>query len=94
VVNTIKIYVVFLGRASELVKERKSIFQLEVDDNTTLDELMKIIGERIDEKIYRRYIEGHYVFIPFVNNKPVSNPREYVLRDGDRVVFITPEMGG
>ncbi len=86
-----RIQVVFLGRAAEIVK--KHVVKLELKEGLTLEDLIKVIGEKISRRFYRRYVEGHYVFIPLVNNVPINNPK-YVLRDGDRVVFITPEMGG
>ena len=78
-----RIQVVFLGRAAEVVKK----------EGSTLEDLIRVTGKKISRRFYRRYVEGHYVFIPLVNNVPINNPK-YVLRDRDRVVFITPEMGG
>uniref|UniRef100_A0A7C4HET4 Molybdopterin converting factor n=1 Tax=Staphylothermus marinus TaxID=2280 RepID=A0A7C4HET4_STAMA len=86
-----KITVVFLGRASELVG--KSIIEIDMPENSTLKDLLEKIGEMIDQSIYRRFVEGHYVFVTYINDKPVVNPNT-VLKDNDRVVLITPEMGG
>ncbi len=85
------VHVVFLGRASEIIGRYFTILRLK--ENATLDDLIREIGRRINERFYKRYIDGHFVFIALVNNKPVIDPR-YTLKDGDRVVFITPEMGG
>lgn len=86
-----RIKIVFLGRASEITKKYTAV--LELKEGATLEDLIKLIGEKISKRFYKRYREGHYVFIPIVNNIPVNDPK-YVLKDGDRVVFITPEMGG
>jgi len=88
----VKLSVVFLGRASDIVG--RNVLVIELPEGSTLEDLIRYIGENINPRFYRRYVDGHYVFVPFVNNIPVNNPKDYVLRDGDRVVFITPEMGG
>ncbi|WP_440058978.1 MoaD/ThiS family protein [Thermogladius sp. 4427co] len=86
-----RVKVVFTGRASEIA----GVFTLDVDlpDGSTLDDLVKSLSEKLNPKLYRRFSQGHYVFVTFVNEKPVIDPG-FKLRDGDRVTFMTPEMGG
>jgi len=88
----VKVTVVFLGRASDIIG--RSVMTVELPDGATLDDLIRFIGEKVNPRFYRRHVDGHYVYVPFVNNVPVHNTRDYVLKDGDRVMFITPEMGG
>ncbi|MET1160454.1 MAG: MoaD/ThiS family protein [Thermoprotei archaeon] len=88
---SVKIKAVFLGRASEIVG--KYTVELEFEKEPTLLELIKAIGDRVSKRFYERYVNGHYVYVAVVNGKPVDNPN-YKLSSGDRVVFVTPEMGG
>jgi molybdopterin synthase sulfur carrier subunit len=87
----VKVKVVFTGRASEM----SGVFAMEVElpEGATLDELVKTVSEKLNPRIYKRYSQGHFVFVTFVNDRPVISP-DYRLRDGDRVTFMTPEMGG
>lgn len=86
-----RVKVVFTGRASEM----SGVFSMDVElpEEATISDLVKTVSEKLNPRIYKRYAQGHYVFVTFVNDKPVIDP-DYRLRDGDRVTFITPEMGG
>lgn len=86
-----KIRVVLTGRASDLAG--RFWLDVELPEGATLDELVKAVSERVNPKIYKRFSQGHYVFVTFVNDRPVLDP-SYRLKDGDRVTFVTPEMGG
>lgn len=86
-----RITVVFLGRANEIAG--RSITILELPDNSSLLDLMKKLGDEVNPKLFSRYIEGHFVFIIYVNGVPTIDLKTQ-LRDGDRVTLITPEMGG
>jgi len=86
-----KVYVVLLGRAGDLAGTTS--LTLELPENSKIADLIRAIGEKINPVLAKRYFEGHYIFIIHVNGVAIDNPN-YVLRDGDRVVLITPEMGG
>ncbi|MEZ0394255.1 MAG: MoaD/ThiS family protein [Desulfurococcaceae archaeon] len=83
--------VVLTGRASDLA----GVFKVEVElpEGSTLDDLIKAVAEKTNPKLYARYSQGHFVFVTYVNDRPVLSPG-HVLSDGDRVVLVTPEMGG
>ncbi len=86
-----KITVVLLGRASELAGA--NIVELELPEGSKVRDLMKTLGERVNPVLAERYFKGHYVFVVYVNGVAIDNP-DTVLKDGDRVALITPEMGG
>ncbi|MGC8982223.1 MAG: MoaD/ThiS family protein [Desulfurococcaceae archaeon] len=86
-----KITVVLLGRASELAGT--NIVELELPEGSKVRDLMKALGERVNPVLAERYFKGHYVFVVYVNGVAIDNP-DTVLKDGDRVALITPEMGG
>jgi molybdopterin synthase sulfur carrier subunit len=90
-VITLKVTVVFLGRASDLVGV--NIVELELPEGSKLRDLVKTIGEKINPIIADRYFKGHYISIIHINGV-ATNDLERELRDGDRITFITPEMGG
>lgn len=86
-----KVTVVFLGRASEIAG--RTLVVVELPENSTLYDLMKKLGEEVNPAIFKRFIEGHYVFVTYVNGVPTVDVR-LKLKDGDRIAFVTPEMGG
>ena len=86
-----KITVIFLGRASDLAGV--NIVELELAEGSRLRDLLKIISEKINPVIVERYFKGHYVSVIHINGV-ATNDLDRELRDGDRITFITPEMGG
>ncbi len=86
-----KITVIFLGRASDLAGV--NIVELELAEGSRLRDLLKIISEKINPVIAERYFKGHYVSVIHINGV-ATNDLDRELRDGDRITFITPEMGG
>ncbi|MCD6301283.1 MAG: MoaD/ThiS family protein [Staphylothermus sp.] len=82
---------VFLARAGDVVG--KHIHGFELPEGATLRDLIKEIGEKLSRRFYEGVMTGRLVFAIFVNGKPVDE-LDYRLKDGDRVVFTTPEMGG
>ncbi len=87
----LRVTVVFLARAGDVVG--KHFAKLEFNHNPTLNELIEEIGKKISKRFYHGVREGRLVLAVFVNGKPVDEP-SYILKNGDRVVFTTPEMGG
>ncbi len=86
-----KVTTVFLARAGQVVG--KHLAKLELPEEATIEDLLEEIGRKISRRFYRGVKEGRLVFTIIVNGKPVDEPG-YKLKDGDRVVFTTPEMGG
>ena len=89
--SSVKVTVVFLGRASEIAGV--NIVDVELVDGAKLKDLIEVLGERVSRVISDRYFKGHYIFVLYVNGVPTDDPNRE-LKNGDRVVFITPEMGG
>jgi len=87
----LKIKIIFLGRASEIMG--RSLIVLDLPENTRLIELIKIIGEKYNPVFYDRYVKGHYIYVPYINGKPVIDPN-YVIKESDHIVFITQETSG
>jgi molybdopterin converting factor small subunit len=88
----VNVTIVFLARAGEAVG--KHLVRLSIKrDNPSLKDLIDEIGRSISSGFYRGVMSGRLVFTIFVNGKPVSE-WNYRIRDGDRIVFTTPEMGG
>ncbi len=84
--------VVFLARAGEVVG--KHIAKLSIGkEDPTLKDVIEEIGRNISSRFYRGIVSGRLVFAIFVNGKPVDE-WNYRVRDGDRIVFTAPEMGG
>lgn len=86
-----KVTVVFLARALQVVG--KPFVQVELEDDATLETLLEKIGKEISPRFYRGVKEGRLVFAVFMDGKPIMSPKTE-LRDGARIVFTTPEMGG
>ncbi len=86
-----QVTIVFLARAGQVVG--KYLAKLELPEKATIEDLLEEIGKKISKRFYRGVKEGRLVFTIIVNGRPVGEPR-YRLKDGDRVVFTTPEMGG
>jgi len=87
----LKVTVVFLARALQVVG--KPFVQVELEDDATLETLLEKIGKEISPRFYRGVKEGRLVFAVFMDGKPIMSPKTE-LRDGARIVFTTPEMGG
>lgn len=87
----IKVRAVFLARAGDVVGKHFHDFIL--DDNATLKDLIEAIGKELSPRFYKGVKSGRLVFAIFVNGKPVDEPG-YRLKNNDRIVFTTPEMGG
>ncbi len=86
-----QVTIVFLARAGQVVG--KHLAKLELPEKATIEDLLEEIDKKISKRFYRGVKEGRLVFTIIVNGKPVDEPG-YRLKDGDRVVFTTPEMGG
>lgn len=86
-----KVTVVLLGRAGELAG--RALVDIELPEGSTLYDLMKKLGEEINPSLFKRFLEGHFIFVVHVNNIPTIDATTK-LKEGDRVTLLTPEMGG
>lgn len=86
-----KINVIILGRASDIVG--RNYIELELPSGARLRDLILKLGEKTNPSLAERYFKGHYIFVVYINGNAVDNP-DYEIKEGDRVVLITPEMGG
>ncbi|MEM0085837.1 MAG: MoaD/ThiS family protein [Zestosphaera sp.] len=87
-----RVRVTFLGRASDLVEGRR-VYEVELSEGSTLADLLKIIRDKISRRVGEGILEGRLFLYISVNGVGVLN-LNHVLRDGDSVTFLTPEMGG
>ena len=89
----IKVIVLFLHRAGELVGDKHRITKLELPDNATLKHLVFIIRDKISRRVGEGILSGRLWFNIIVDGVSVSH-LNYPLKNGSRIVFLTPEMGG
>ena len=89
----ISVTVLFLHRAGDLVGDRYRITKIELPDNATLKDLVIIIRDKINKRIGEGILAGRLWFNIIVDGVSVSH-LNYPLKNGSRVVFLTPEMGG
>ncbi|RLG84135.1 MAG: molybdopterin converting factor [Thermoprotei archaeon] len=90
---SIKVTVIFLHRAGELVGDKHRITKLELPDNATLKDLVITIRNKISKRIGEGILSGRLWFNIIVDGISVSY-LNHPLRNGSRIVFLTPEMGG
>ncbi len=88
-----KVKVIFLHRAADLVSPNKKIVELELDDNSTLKDLLNVIKERVSRRIGEGILEGRLALNIVINDNPTVDLNSR-LSDGDVVRFMTPEMEG
>jgi len=89
----IKVTVLFLHRAGELVGDKHRITKLVLPGNATLKDLVITIRDKINRRIGEGILSGRLWFNIIVDGVSVSH-LNYLLKDGSRVVFLAPEMGG
>jgi len=89
----IKVTVLFLHRAGELVGDKYRITKLELPDNAALKDLVITIRDKINRRVGEGILSGRLWFNIIVDDVSVSY-LNYPLKNGSRIVFLTPEMGG
>ncbi len=87
----IKVTAVFLARAGEVVG--KHIVELQLPKDARLKDLIKAIGEKVSRRFADGVLSGKLIFLTIVDGNPVYDLNTK-LKNGSRVVFTTPEMGG
>ncbi len=88
-----KVKVVFLHRAADLVPSDRRIIELELPNNATLKDLLNIIKEKVSKRISEGILEKRLIFNIVVDGLSIVS-LDYRLSNGDIVMFMTPEMGG
>lgn len=88
-----KVRVMFLHRAGELVPQDKRNIELKLPDGATLRDLIYMIKDNISRRIGEGILSKRLILNIVVNGIAISN-LEHKLSDGDVVMFMTPEMGG
>ncbi len=89
----IRVKVVFLHRAGDLVGDRNRVKVLELKDNATLRDLIIAIRDKISKRAGEGILSGRLWFNIIVDGKAVAS-FNMKLRNGSRVVFLTPAIGG
>lgn len=85
----ILVKVKFASYLKELIG--KSVIELELSENTSVEELINILKERWP-LIKKMDLEGEGPIILLLNNKPTSRIEK--LKDGDEIEIIPPAIGG
>ncbi len=88
-----KVTLVLLARAGDLVGKNKRVHIIDLPDESTLYDLVIFIKENISRRLGEGILSGRLIFAIYVNGTQVLS-LDTSLRDGDRVVITTPEMGG
>ncbi len=88
-----KIRVMFLARAGDIVGPGKRVVELELPDNATLRDLLVAIKDKVSKRLGEGVLSGRLIFTISVNGVEVAD-LNHRLNDGDHIVFTTPEMGG
>jgi len=89
----IRVSVKFLHRAGDLVPEDKRLITAELPEGSTLKVLLEYIRNNVSRRLALGILVKRLIFTILVNGVPAGR-LEQKLKDGDSVVFLTPEMGG
>ena len=88
-----KVTVVFLARAGDIVDPSKRVVELELPEGSTLRDLFHEISRSVSRRLGDGVLSGHLIFKIWVDGVETANFM-MMLRDGSRVMISTPEMGG
>ncbi len=88
-----KVTLVLLARAGDLVGKNRRVHVIDLPEEATLYDLVLFIKESISRRLGEGILSGRLIFAIYVNGTQVLS-LDTRLRDGDRVVVTTPEMGG
>ncbi len=82
-----RIYVKYLAAIADYTGKREEV--LEVEDGSTLDDLLRYIRERYPKL---KDFEKRFRILVLLNG--VNSPGDMKLSDGDRVALLPPVSGG
>lgn len=88
-----RVRVLFLHRAGDLVPPDKRAVELELRDNATLKDLLYAIRDKVSKRIGEGILEKRLIFNIVVNGLSVID-LNYKLPKDATVMIMTPEMGG
>ena len=88
-----KVTLVLLARAGDLVGGKRRVHVIDLREGATLHDLVLFIRDSISRRLGEGILSGRLIFAIYVNGTQVLSLNT-CLRDGDRVVMTTPEMGG
>ncbi len=88
-----KVTLVLLARAGDLVGGKRRVHVIDLREGATLHDLVLFIRDSISRRLGEGILSGRLIFAIYVNGTQVLSLNTR-LRDGDRVVVTTPEMGG
>ena len=91
--TSIKVTLTLLGRAGDLAGRSRKVYVINLPDEATLRDLLLVVRERISRRLGEGILCKRLVLAIYVNNTQVSSLNTS-LKDGDRVIITTPEMGG
>ncbi len=88
-----KVTLVLLARAGDLVGGKRKVHVIDLREGATLHDLVLFIRDSISRRLGEGILSGRLIFAIYVNGTQVLSLNTR-LRDGDRVVVTTSEMGG
>jgi len=88
-----KVTLVLLARAGDLAGKNRRVYVIDLPEEATLRDLVLFIKENISRRLGEGILSGRLILAIYVNGTQVLS-LDTRLRDGDRVVVTTPEMGG
>lgn len=88
-----KVTLVLLARAGDLAGKNRRVHIVDLPEEATLRDLVLFIKESISRRLGEGILRGRLIFAIYVNGTQVLS-LDTRLKDGDRVVVTTPEMGG
>lgn len=88
-----RVRVMFLARAGDIVGPGRRVVELDLPNNATLRDLLIAIRDKVSKRLGDGVLSGRLIFTISVNGVEVAD-LGHELSDGDHVVFTTPEMGG
>ena len=88
-----KVTVVFLARAGDIVDPSNRVVELELPEGSILRDLFREISKTVSRRLGDGVLSGRLVFKIWVDGVETANFLMR-LRDGSRVTISTPEMGG
>ncbi len=88
-----KVTLVLLARAGDLVGGKRRVHVIDLREGATLHDLVLFVRDSISRRLGEGILSGRLIFAIYVNGTQVLSLNTR-LREGDRVVVTTPEMGG
>ncbi len=71
--------------------------ELETEKDSTIDDILKLLISKYKGRAENALLtrdKKSYKFLIFVNDKRVSNLKEFKLKDGNSIYFMPPVAGG